>query len=91
MPRVLELNPMVVQGQDPLGQEFETPSYTLNTSSWGACLLLPDRVIKPGQRVVLKKKSYTTEAEVRWVIQGRGGRMAFAGVQFAAPSPFQEK
>lgn len=82
IPRALELLPIVVQGQDLLGQEFETPSYTLNTSSSGACLLLPDRVVKPGQRILLKNHQFSREAEVRWVIQGGTGSMAFAGVQY---------
>jgi hypothetical protein len=83
-PRALELIPMIVQGQDPLGEEFESPSYTLNTSSHGACLLLPDRVVKPGQHIILKNHQLSTEAEVRWVIEGKAGQMVFAGVQFPA-------
>jgi hypothetical protein len=85
-PRALELIPMIVRGQDPLGEEFESPSYTLNTSSRGACLLLPDRVVKPGQHIILKNHQLSTEAEVRWVVEGKSGRMVFAGVQFPAPA-----
>ncbi len=87
-PRVLELIPMVVKGQDPLGQEFETPSYTLNTSSSGACLLLPDRIVKAGQKIILSNHRSTAEAEVRWVIQGKTESMVFAGVQFIVPASY---
>ncbi len=86
IPRVLELIPLIVRGRDTLGEEFETPSYTLNTSPRGACLLLPDRVVRPGQCIYLQNHDFSAEAEVRWVVQGKAGSMVFAGVQFGASS-----
>lgn len=84
-PRVLELIPNIVKGVDLLGAEFETPSYTLNTSCRGACILLPEKLVNLGQKIYLQNHRFASEAEVRWVVKGREGTMVFAGVQFSKP------
>jgi hypothetical protein len=84
-PRTMELLPLVVRGSDPLGELFETPSYTLNTSRRGACLLLPGKVISVGQEIYMQNHQIATEASVRWVLPGKEGGMVFAGVEFARP------
>jgi hypothetical protein len=84
-PRTMELLPLVVRGSDPLGELFETPSYTLNTSRRGACLLLPGKVISVGQEIYMQNPQIATEASVRWILPGKAGAMVFAGVEFARP------
>jgi hypothetical protein len=83
--RTMELLPVVIRGTDPLGELFETPSYTLNTSRRGACLLLPDKVIGVGLEIYIQNHQMATEASVRWVLPGKTGGMVFAGVEFARP------
>jgi hypothetical protein len=83
--RTMELLPLVVRGCDPLGEHFETPSYTLNISRRGACLLLPGKVIEVGQGIYIQNCQMASEASVRWVLPGEAGGMVFAGVEFPRP------
>jgi len=85
--RNMELLPLVVRGCDPLGEYFETASYTLNTSRRGACLLLPGKVIEVGQGIYIQNCQMASEASVRWVVPGKAGGMVFAGVEFPRPIP----
>lgn len=82
--RSTNLIPLAVKGTDILGEEFSTPSYTLNVSSNGACLLLPDQTVTVGQRIEIQNHAIDTEATVRWVIEGKAGNMVFAGIELDA-------
>ena len=82
--RRMDLIPVVVYGTDLLGEKFETPSYTLNISDNGACLLLPDSLVAVGQTLLLENPESGKRATVRWVVEGRTENMMFAGVEFIA-------
>ncbi len=84
-PRTMELIPLTVKGIDALGRAFEAPSYTLNLSARGACVLFPNKMTRIGQKIQIENHHFETEASVRWVIEGKSGNMVFAGVQFARP------
>jgi len=80
--RRMDLIPVVLRGTDLLGDPFETPSYTLNISSTGVCLLLPDGLVTVGQSVDLDSKGVPLRGIVRWVVAGKTGNMMFAGIEF---------
>jgi hypothetical protein len=82
--RRMDLIPLVVHGTDLLGESFKTPSYTLNLSDSGACLLLPDSLVTIGQTLLLENQESSKRATVRWVREGRTENMMFAGVEFMA-------
>lgn len=83
--RRMDLIPVVMRGTDLLGEAFETPSYTLNISATGVCLLLPDGLVAIGQSVDLESPEFFFRGIVRWVIAGKTGNMMFAGVEFDLP------
>jgi len=96
--RRMDLIPVVMRGTDLLGDAFETPSYTLNISSTGVCLLLPDGLVAVGQSVDLDSQEFSLRGTVRWVVAGKTGNMMFAGIEFetgksqdAAVAPSQER
>ena len=62
----MDLIPVVMRGTDLLGDAFETPSYTLNISSTGVCLLLPDGLVAVGQSVDLDSQVFSLRGTVRW-------------------------
>lgn len=80
--RRIDLVPVVLRGMDLLGDPFETPSYTLNISSTGVCLLLPDGLLTIGQSVNLDSSDFALRGVVRWVVAGKTGNMMFAGIEF---------
>jgi hypothetical protein len=80
--RRMDLIPVVMRGTDLLGDAFETPSYTLNISSTGVCLLLPDGLLAVGQSVDLESQEFSLRGTVRWVVAGKTGNMMFAGIEF---------
>jgi hypothetical protein len=82
--RHMDLVPLVVRGTDLLGEDFRTPSYTLNISDNGACLLLPDSLVAVGQTLLLENQESSRRATVRWVVEGRTKNMMFAGIEFMA-------
>ena len=82
--RRMDLIPHVVHGTDLLGEKFETPSYTLNISDNGACLLLPNSLVAVGQTLLLENPEAGKRATVRWVVEGKTESMMFAGVEFIA-------
>jgi hypothetical protein len=82
--RHMDLVPLVVRGTDLLGEDFRTPSYTLNISDNGACLLLPDSLVAVGQTLLLENQESSKRATVRWVVEGRTENMMFAGIEFRA-------
>jgi signal transduction histidine kinase len=82
--RHVDLVPLVVHGTDLLGEDFKTPSYTLNISDNGACLLLPDSLVAVGQTLLLENQESSRRATVRWVVEGRTENMMFAGIEFMA-------
>jgi hypothetical protein len=82
--RHMDLVPLVVRGTDLLGEDFRTPSYTLNISDNGACLLLPDSLVAVGQTLLLENQESGRRATVRWVVEGQTESMMFAGIEFMA-------
>jgi len=81
-PRLMELIPVVMRGTDLLGDPFETPSYTVNISSTGLCLLLPDGLVAVGQSVELESQEFTLRGTVRWVVPGKKDNTMFTGIEF---------
>lgn len=82
--RRMDLIPVVMRGTDLLGDPFETPSYTVNISSTGACLLLPDGLVAVGQSVDLESQEFSHCGIVRWVVAGKTGNMMLTGIEFDA-------
>ena len=82
--RRMDLIPVAIRGTDLLGDAFETPSYTLNISATGVCLLVPDELVAVGQPVNLDCKEFSMSGTVRWVVAGKTGNMMLAGVEFDA-------
>ena len=80
--RRMELIPVVLRGTDLLGDPFETPSYTVNISSTGLCLLLPDGLVAVGQSVELESQEFTLRGTVRWVVPGKKDNTMFTGIEF---------
>jgi len=80
--RRMELVPAVMRGTDLLGDPFETPSYTVNISSTGVCLLLPDGLVAVGQSVDLDSQEFSVRGTVRWVVAGKTGNMMLTGIEF---------
>jgi len=80
--RRMELIPVVMRGTDLLGDPFETPSYTVNISSTGLCLLLPDGLVAVGQSVELESQEFTLRGTVRWVVPGKKDNTMFTGIEF---------
>jgi len=80
--RRMDLIPVVMRGTDLLGDAFETPSYTLNISSEGLCLLLPDGLVAVGQSVELESQEFTLRGIVRWVVAGKTGNTMCTGIEF---------
>jgi PilZ domain len=80
--RRIDLIPVVMRGTDLLGDAFETPSYTLNISSTGVCLFLPDGLVAVGESVDLDSKDFALRGIVRWAVTGKTGNMMFAGIEF---------
>ena len=81
-PRRMELIPVVMRGTDLLGDSFETPSYTVNISSTGLCLLLPDGLVAVGQSVELESQEFTLRGTVRWVVPGKKDNTMLTGIEF---------
>ena len=84
-PRILDLLPVTIRGQDLLGESFENTCFTLNISARGACLLLPEHSVVVGRPVDLIFEKFTTNSVVRWIMQGKSGGMMFAGIEFEEP------
>ena len=80
--RRMDLIPVVMRGTDLLGDSFETPSYTVNISLTGVCLLLPDGLVAVGQSVDLESHAFSSRGTVRWVIAGKAGNMMLTGIEF---------
>ena len=80
--RRMELIPVVLRGTDLLGEAFETPSYTLNISAAGACLLLSDGLVAVGQSVGLESREFSLTGIVRWVVPGKTRDMMLIGIEF---------
>jgi len=80
--RRMDLIPVVMRGTDLLGDPFETPSYTVNISCTGLCLLLPDGLVAVGQSVELESQEFTLRGTVRWVVAGKTGNMMLTGIEF---------
>jgi signal transduction histidine kinase len=80
--RRMDLIPVVMRGIDLLGEAFETPSYTVNISSTGVCLLLPDGLVAVGQSVDLESQEFSQCGTVRWVVAGKTGNMMLTGIEF---------
>ena len=80
--RRMDLIPVVMRGTDLLGDPFETPSYTVNISSTGLCLLLPYGLVAVGQSVELESQEFTLRGTVRWVVPGKTGNTMFTGIEF---------
>ena len=80
--RRMDLIPAVMRGTDLLGDPFETPSYTVNISSTGVCLLLPDGLVAVGQSVDLDSQEFSVRGTVRWVVAGKTGNMMLTGIEF---------
>ncbi len=87
--RQIDLIPVVMRGTDLFGDAFETPSYTLNISSTGVCLLLPDGLVAVGQSVDLESQEFSFRGTVRWVVAGKTGNTMFTGIEFDA-SKYQD-
>ncbi len=85
--RSIDLIPLVIHGTDLLGESFKIPSYTLNISKTGLCLLLPDGLVAVGQTIELHSPDLTLFGVVRWVVEGKTGNMMFAGVEFDPAKP----
>jgi len=81
-PRRMDLIPAVMRGTDLLGDPFETPSYTVNISATGVCLLLPDGLIAVGQSVDIDSQEFSLRGTVRWVVAGKTGNMMLTGIEF---------
>ena len=79
--RHMELIPVMLRGTDLLGEVFATPTYTLNVSSTGTCLLLPDGLVAVGQSVDFESQELSGRGIVRWVVAGKVGNMMFAGIE----------
>ena len=82
--RRMDLIPVVMRGIDLLGDAFETPSYTVNLSATGVCLLLPDGLVAVGQSVDLESQELSLRGTVRWVVAGKTGNMMLTGIEFDA-------
>ena len=80
--RCIELMPVTMRGTDLLGEAFETPSYTLNISSTGVCLFLPDGLVAVGQSVHLDSQEFSLRGTVRWAVVGKLRNMMFVGIEF---------
>ena len=80
--RRMDLIPVVMRGIDLLGEAFETPSYTVNISSTGVCLLLPEGLVAVGQSVDLESQEFSQCGTVRWVVAGKTGNMMLTGLEF---------
>jgi PilZ domain-containing protein len=81
-PRRMDLIPAVMRGTDLLGDPFETPSYTVNISATGVCLLLPDGLVAVGQSVDIDSQEFSLRGTVRWVVAGKTGNMMLTGIEF---------
>jgi hypothetical protein len=86
-PRFISVNPLTVRGQDFQRNWFETLSYTLNASPYGACLILPEQPLQIGQTLSIYDQHLGTQASVCWLANGRKGGMVVAGVKFSKPLP----
>jgi PilZ domain len=82
-----DLIPVMMRATDLLGEAFATPCYTLNLSSTGVCLLLPDGLVAVGQSVDLESQEFSLRGIVRWVVAGKTGNMMLAGVEFNITEP----
>jgi hypothetical protein len=82
--RRMDLISVVMRGIDLLGEAFETPSFTVNISSTGVCLLLPDGLVAVGQSVDLESQEFSQRGTVRWVVPGKTGNMLLTGIEFDA-------
>ena len=71
-----------MRGTDLLGDPFKTPSYTVNVSATGVCLLLPDGLVAVGQSVDLESQEFSLRGTVRWVVAGKTGNMMLTGIEF---------
>jgi hypothetical protein len=71
-----------MRGTDLLGDPFETPSYTVNISATGVCLLLPDGLVAVGQSVDIDSQEFSLRGTVRWVVAGKTGNMMLTGIEF---------
>jgi hypothetical protein len=80
--RRMDLIPVVMRGIDLLGDPFETPSFTVNISSTGVCLLLPDGLVAVGQPVDLESPEFSLRGTVRWVVAGKIGNTMLTGIEF---------
>jgi signal transduction histidine kinase len=81
-PRRMDLVSVVLRGTDLLGDAFETPSYTLNISATGTCILLPDGLVAVGQSVGLESAEFSLSGTVRWVVAGKTGNTMLTGIEF---------
>jgi hypothetical protein len=86
-PRQITVNPLTISGQDVQKKSFETLSYTLNTSPFGACIILPEQMIQVGQTLSVYDQHIGTQASVRWLANSKKGGMLVAGIRFAKPLP----
>ncbi len=84
--RRMDLIPVVLRGTDLLGDAFETPSYTLNISATGVCLLLPDGLVAAGESVGLESPEFSLSGIVRWVVAGKTGNTMLAGIELVTRS-----
>jgi hypothetical protein len=80
--RRMDLILVLMRGTDLLGDPFETPSYTVNISCTGLCLLLPDGLVAVGQSVELESQEFTLRGTIRWVVAGKTGNMMLTGIEF---------
>jgi hypothetical protein len=86
-PRTITVNRLTISGRDLEKKWFETLSYTLNTSPFGACVLLPGHPLQVGQTLHVCDQHLATQASIRWLSNSSNGGMLIAGLRFAKPLP----
>jgi hypothetical protein len=86
-PRTISVSRLTVSGRDLEKKWFETLSYTLNTSPFGACVLLPEHSLQVGQTLHVYDQHLATQASIRWLSNSSNGGMLIAGLRFAKPLP----
>src|SRR5262245_13282195 len=80
--RRTELISVTIRGTDLLGDAFEIPSYTVNISSSGVCLLLPEGLVAVGQSLDLESQEFSARGIVRWVTASKSGSTMLVGMEF---------
>src|SRR5262245_34561348 len=80
--RRTELISVTIRGTDLLGDAFEIPSYTVNISSSGVCLLLPEGLVAVGQSLDLESQEFSARGIVRWVTASKSGNTMLVGIEF---------